>query len=499
VLKIRNILPLALLLAGCSTSKPQMVETHSEYVNRNTASQEFSAMFSPWEGTEAFGKMFNAISKANHSVKVTVYSWSAADFDKSLIAAATNNADVKVVLHGPLGRDAAMLERVKKLELLKFPKGKISFKIAPRNMHEKFILVDGETLINSSANMSNGAKTKYSENFVFLTGPAHILENFENEFAVLWNSSSDVLSDDKDVVEDRLPYNADKHHTAGKDIALYSSSMNYHYPENATSSAAYKTGKFIKLAPKGGGEGPWTVRDAIIKAIDSANKNIYCSFNHFNIKDVAEALVAASKRGVDVKLTVDNQEFKEFVNDRSIEMTPRFVEGWKKISGNASKEAPVRVKFYSHYPNPALWLLNHHKFLLIDYDKNGGTDTSVLFTGSYNLSATAEHKQFDNMVTFTGKKYQTLQESFLGEFDKLWDLERKNDKPNAEILEFFTTVNDDTLPMHNNRAVSLSWSEITALRNQIKKTEPAFLKGLNMMTSSCRGFNIKTKKLVGCK
>lgn len=497
MLKIKNVLPIALILAGCST-QPHQVADHSDYVNRNAASQEFSSMFSPWEGTEAFAKMFNAISKANQHVKVTVYSWSSTDFDKALIAAATNNADVKVVLHAPLGKNAPLVEKIKKMEAMKFAKGKISFKVAPRNMHEKFILVDGETLINSSANMSNGAKTKYSENFVFLTGPAHIIENFENEFAVIWNSAKDVLSGERDVIEDKLPYDANKHQTVGKDITFYSSSMNYTYPENAPSTKAYQAGQYVKLSAKGGGEGPWTVRDAILKAIKEADKSIYCSFNHFNIKEIAEALVDASKRGVDVKLTVDNQEFKEYINDRSIEMTPRFVEGWKKLPGNAGKEVPVRVKYYSHYPNPALWLLNHHKFLLVDYDKNGGADNSVLFTGSYNLSETAEHNQFDNMVTFSGKKYQTLQESFLGEFEKLWNLERKNDKPNAEILSYYTTVKEESLPIHHTSAVSLSWSEITALRSQIKKMEPGFLKSLNMKASACRGYNVKTKQLWGC-
>lgn len=492
MLKLRHILSFVLIFAGCSTAPT------SNTIGRTTASEEVTSMFSPWEGTEAFAKMFDIISKANHDVKVTVYSWSAADFDNALIAAAKNNADVKVVLHQPLGKNVSLVEKMKKMEQMKFAKGKISFKIASRNMHEKFILVDGETLINSSANMSNGAKTKYSENFVFMNGPAYILENFENEFAVLWNSSKDVISDTKDVVQEKLPFVQSKHQTKGKEMTFYSSSMNFDYPENATSTAAYQAGQYIKLKAKGDKEGPWTVRDAIIKSVKAATKNIYCSFNHFNIREIADALVEASKRGVDVKLTVDNQEFREFVGDKSIEMTPRFVEGWKKLPGNASKEAPVRVKYYSHYPNPALWLLNHHKFILIDYDKNGGSDNSVLFTGSYNLSATAEHNQFDNMITFSGKSYQGVQAAFLGEFNKLWNLERVGDRPNPEIVSYYTTVKDDSLPIHHNRAVSMSWGEITNLRDQIKKTEPLFLKGLNMKMSTCRGFNIKTKALWGC-
>lgn len=490
MLKMKTLLPLALILAGCSTN-PYVAKIDTQ-VNRGIAANEFSAMFSPWEGKEAFAKMYNSIAKANSDVKVSVYSWSDSEFDKALIAAATNGANVKVVLHGPLAKKPAIVKKANEMEALEL-KGSIAFKVAPRNMHEKFVIVDGETLVNSSANMSNGAKTSYSENFVFLSAPAFIIENFENEFAVLWNSSADIISGPKDVNQDRLPFEAQKHQTTGKDVVFYSSSMNFDYLDNAATSADFQKGRYIKLKTKAGAK-PYTVRDAIINAVDAATKTVYCSFNHFNMKEIADALVRASERGVDVRLTVDNQEFVENWRPGIIEMTPVFVDGWKKIPGNEGKEPPVRVKFYSHYPNPALWLLNHHKFLLID----GGTPKAVLLTGSYNLSETAEHKQFDNMVSFVGKKYRSLHDAFQGEFDTLWDLERKAGKPNQELVSYFTTIKENSLPIHQLKAVSLSWGEIIALRDQIRQMEPTFLRGLNIKTSGCRGFNVKTKKLWGC-
>lgn len=484
-----HLLLATLTLAACSHQQPAPYH-ESE---RLPSSETTTSMFSPWEGIEAFAKMYDAIAKAQTDVKVSVYSWSDSGFDKAIEAAVINGATVRVVLHPTLAKDASTQTKVAKLEALK-GKGKAAFKVAPRNMHEKFVIVDGTYIVNSSANMSNGAKTKYSENFVFMNGPAHIIQNFQNEFAVIWNSSKDMLTHPQDVVEDRLSYNAKEHQTTGKDITLYSSSMNYDYVENAASTEAFAQGKFVKLAPKGGGKGPYTVRDAIIKSINQASATIYCSFNHFNMLDISKALVEAANRGVDVKLTVDNQEFREKWSDKGIEMTPYFVENWKKISGNAGKDAPVRVKFYSQYPNPSRWLLNHHKFLLID---NGEAD-AVLFTGSYNLSETAEHNQFDNMVTYTGTKYAPLQKSFLGEFNKLWSLERVGDKPNKEIVSFFTTITNGSLPIHNNRAVSMSFEEIIKLRSEIKAVTPDFLRQLNMKTSSCSGFDVAKKTLVGC-
>ncbi len=488
----------ALLLALAVTTSCAVHNKHDLHDQSRVPSAEVTtAMFSPWQGKEAFAKMYQAIINAKHDVKVSVYSWSDSEFDKAIEAAVNNGVNVRIVLHPSLAKKAGLAEKMTKMETMK-AKGKVAFKVAPRNMHEKFAIIDGEYLVNSSANMSNGAKNSYSENFVFLNGPAYIIENFENEFAVIWNSGKDVKHGPTDGIEDRLPYVAAKHQTTGKEVTLYSSSMNYDYPENATSSAAYNEGKYIKLQAKGGGVGPYTVRDAIISAIRNAKTNVYCSFNHFNIKEISDALLDAVKRGVDVKVEVDNQEFRQSWNPEAIEMTPHFYENWKKIPGNANKTAPVRVKWYSHAPNPTRWLLNHHKFLLVDYNAQGGSDKSVLVTGSYNMSETAEHNQFDNQVTFRGTKYAALQKSFLDEFNKLWNLERSGDKPNAEIVKYYSTVVNGNLPIHHNRAVSLSWEEIFALRDSVKAVAPEFLRQINRRAGSCMGYNVAKKALVGC-
>lgn len=480
-----SVLFLSLALVSCAHKAP----THQERWPASDA--ETSAMFSPWQGTQAFDKMYKAIAGAKHEAKVTVYSWSDSGFDKAIEDAVKAGVNVKVVVHPDLAKEAGTIAKVAKLEGLQ-GKGKAAFKMAPRNMHEKFAVIDGEYVVNSSANMSGGAKTKYSENFVFLTGPQFLIENFENEFAVLWNSSKDMISSPKDVIEDQLPYNAAAHQTKGKEVTLYSSSMNYDYAPNTASAVA--EGKYIKLVKRGAVE-PWIVRDAIIDAISKAKKTVHCSFNHFNILEISQALVEASKRGVDVKLTVDNQEFRTKWSPQGIEMTPYFVENWKKLPGNSGKQAPVRVKFYSHYPNPAKWYLNHHKFFLVDV----GTSDAVLFTGSYNFSETAEHNQFDNMVSYKGSSFSKLHKSFLDEFNTLWSLERVNDKALPANLAFYTTLNNGSLPIHSTKPLSLTFEEIMDLRGDVMKAAPDFLRQMNRKTSSCVGYDVAKKALWGCQ
>ena len=57
-----------------------------------------------------------------------------------------------------------------------------------------------------------------------------------------------------------------------------------------------------------------------IEVVEIDGKNIYVNLNHFNIKDISDALIEAVKRGVDVRLAVDNQEYKSKPN--GLEMTP---------------------------------------------------------------------------------------------------------------------------------------------------------------------------------
>ncbi len=278
-------------------------------------------------------------------------------------------------------------------------------------------------------------------------------------------------------------------------LGFYSSSQNFTVKNNKLDSKAYKAGKYITLVRRGGTKNQtWFVRDRLIKAIDAADDSILLGLNHFNIKSVSDALIRAVKRGVDVKLAVDNQEFKTKPNNK--EMTPQFVKDWKAISGNAKKVAPVRVKFYSLNPSPRHWLLNHHKFVLIDYS-NSGSDT-ILLSGSYNISKNAEHKQYDNLIVYKGSDYKEVFKEFYNEFQNLWSLKRdKNDLPNQKTLDYFLTASKGSYPLHSKVAISLNWKEIFSLRKAVSKVAKGILRG-SYRDRDCYGYNPKSKKFVGC-
>ncbi|OUR92923.1 hypothetical protein A9Q84_20655 [Halobacteriovorax marinus] len=459
------------------------------------ASSDFYSKFSPTEGAQAFEIMYDKVSNAKKIVYATIYSWSDRGITKAFEQALANGADVRIVLHPSLAKKDRIKKTAKELEALG-----AHLKIAKMNMHEKFIIVDSKFLVNSSANMSGGAKNRYSENFIYhsvkSTQGKKLVKDFGNEFAILWNSAKDIITNNEENAPKLNIATVNNLPNTGEST-LYSSSMNYSIKDNKTTSAAYKQGKYIKLSRIGGTRNQtWQVRDIIIKRIDSAKKNILLSLNHFNIRAISDALIEAVKRGVDVRLTVDNQEFKTRPNNK--EMTPQFVKDWKALAGNSRKQVPVRVKYYSHSPSPRHWLLNHHKFIIVDFDKDE-LEKTILISGSYNLSKTAEHNQFDNVVVYTGADNAQIFKEFKGEFDYLWFLNRDNsDKPKSEIMAKFTTLKgESSIPLHLREAVSLKWSEVFAIRKKVAK----FAKGIFSQAyknRNCLYYDFAKKSYWGC-
>ncbi len=431
------------------------------------AESGFYALFSPHQGQEAFNTIYSQIKQANKKVYLTIYSWSDTKVKDALLTALSNNVEVKLVLHKPLIKKSKVKDMVREIEL-----AGADVKISHQNMHEKFMIVDDELLMNSSANMSNGARTKYSENFIFHSNKSkqgeNLINEFNREFTFLFNSAKDFFTTGE-VIADAIEIDSLNNTAIDDESVLYSSSLNFKASYYGSTTAAYKKGQYFKMTRIKNSKGQtWQVRDAIIDRIRKANKNIYASLNHLNIEAVARELYIAAKRGVDVRLSVDNQEFKTTTSAK--EKTPLFVSLWKSIPGNAKKDAPVRVKFYSHAPSPRYWFLNHHKYLLIDYNEHDTSDT-VLISGSYNISRTAEHKQYDNMVIYSGDDNKRLFHEFKKEFDNLWSLNRNSsDKPDQSLLDKISKPNEkNLLQVHSKEPISLTWTEVRKLRSKVSK------------------------------
>lgn len=469
----------------------------------NLSNAKTLALFSPHQGKDAFNKIYQMFDSAKSTIHGTIYSWSDDSADRYLFAALKRGVKVRIALHPSLYNDTETVQkRVARLE-----RQGAEFKIANMNMHEKFFIIDNKYLVNSSANMSGGAQKRYSENFIFVNldlddFSANLIKDFRQEFSLIWDSATDIRTKNDRMAQPLFDLPKDKNfpiiHTPNEDnsMTLYSSSMNFKYSKSSPGSSSYNKGRYLIASPiKLGNAKIWTVKDKIIKEMRKAKSSILMNMNHFFLSDIRFELIKAAKRGINIRLTMDNQEFKENVNAKA--ETPRFVRDWLKIDGHYNKEAPVRIKYYSHLPSPAFWYLNHHKYILIDYDL--GAQSTVLITGSYNLSLTAEHLQYDNMVVINGNEHIELFDKYKKEFDNLWFYNRDaNDIPKDEVLDQFKTANyKNEYPLHINYGVSLNWSEIFQLRKEVKRIVPGLFKGLYKF-SNCLNYNIVTNLYTNC-
>ena len=138
---------------------------------------------------------------------------------------------------------------------------------------------------------------------------------------------------------------------------LLSISISAFASTNINNGASFDTG----FSPNGGS------LQLVIKGINSAKKSIHVAAYSFTSKPIAEALLNASKRGVEVKVVADEKS-----NSGKYSATTYL----------ANNHIPIKLD--GNYP------IFHHKFMVID-----GT---TLETGSFNYSAAAANKNAENVL-----------------------------------------------------------------------------------------------------
>ena len=126
----------------------------------------------------------------------------------------------------------------------------------------------------------------------------------------------------------------------------------------------------------------------IIQLIGSAKKSVYVAVYSFTRDGLANALVDASRRGLDVKVVIERDN--------------AFGSGSEYL---VLRNAGVDVRLDN---NPDLM---HHKFMIVDGE--------VVLTGSYNWSTAAEERNDENYVVIADSDVAAL---YVKEFFRIWSL-----------------------------------------------------------------------------
>jgi phosphatidylserine/phosphatidylglycerophosphate/cardiolipin synthase-like enzyme len=126
--------------------------------------------------------------------------------------------------------------------------------------------------------------------------------------------------------------------------------------------------------------------DLLTGLIRGAKDRIYVAIYPFTSDRLAEALIEARRRGVDVRVVMERREA-----DGTGSEYPRLL------------GAGVEVRLDA---NPGLM---HHKFMVIDGE--------IVVTGSYNWSAAAEERNDENLVVIRDREVAGAYER---EFERIW-------------------------------------------------------------------------------
>ncbi len=142
----------------------------------------------------------------------------------------------------------------------------------------------------------------------------------------------------------------------------------------------------VYFSPQGGAQ------NAIIDVIRSAKKEIFVAMYYFTSRPIAQAIVDAKKRGVDVKVLLDESQ-----------LTEKF----SKYKYLLKSGIDIRIDKGEG--------LMHNKFAIVD--------NRILITGSYNWTRSAEVRNRENLLIIDNR---FLAERYILEFKRLWRKGKKS-------------------------------------------------------------------------
>ena len=138
----------------------------------------------------------------------------------------------------------------------------------------------------------------------------------------------------------------------------------------------------VAFSPRGGS------LELVIGAINGARKSIRVAAYSFTSSPVAQALLSAHRRGVDVRVVADTK-----ANGTK----------YTAVTYLANQGVPVRLN--------SRYTIHHHKFMVLDGES--------LQTGSFNYSAAAVKRNAENVLVLYGVPY--LAAKYSAEWGRLWD------------------------------------------------------------------------------
>lgn len=153
-----------------------------QHQTTNIGGQPAELWFLP-DDTQAVERIKTLIRSAKKTIKVAMFTWTRQDFANEMIQAAKRGVEVEAIIDRATGKGAS----AKVYKLLK--KNGIAVKLGSLSgalLHHKFAYIDGEILINGSANWTKAAFTQNDDCFMILFD---LSEPQKNVLDTLWKNT----------------------------------------------------------------------------------------------------------------------------------------------------------------------------------------------------------------------------------------------------------------------------------------------------------------------
>lgn len=136
-----------------------------------------------------------------------------------------------------------------------------------------------------------------------------------------------------------------------------------------------------------------SIEERLIQFIDNAQVSIHIASFEFNLPRVADALIAAKARGVDVRWVTDDENGLNIDANQNRGQFTRLMAGGVEVKDDAGRSA-----------------LMHNKFWIFD--------RQITWTGSTNITVNGIYKQNNNVVVVRSPQ---VAEIFEQEWEELWN------------------------------------------------------------------------------
>lgn len=153
------------------------------------AAPVISATFSPSSGGDTLQMVLSAINGAKNHVDVAAYSFTSKPIATALVAARNRGISVRVVADkkANTGGYTAVTYLANQGVAVRL-NGQYAI------MHNKYMVVDGNTVQTGSLNYSASAITRNAENVLLVQDSPELAKAYQREFNRLWNESAALPS-----------------------------------------------------------------------------------------------------------------------------------------------------------------------------------------------------------------------------------------------------------------------------------------------------------------